>query len=155
VLASHGTHICPPGESGTLRIKSRQALIHAYFQVYPWTVVSHSVHSTLTRLQLHLTALKLHCIRTSQNPHPLALALTLLRTNRSPCCKERIFNEGDLFGWQLIPCKALSELWILWSFNSGSANAFWNPSAILIHILPSCSGEQPVICAHKNGMLQL
>ena len=38
------------------------------------------MHSTLTRPQLHLTALKLLGIRTLRNPHSLALALTLLRT---------------------------------------------------------------------------
>jgi hypothetical protein len=37
---------------------------------------SHSLHSTLTRRQLHLTALKLHGIRTSRTPQFLALALT-------------------------------------------------------------------------------
>jgi hypothetical protein len=51
-------------------------------------------------------------------------------------------------------CKASSELWILWSFNSGIVNAFWTLSATLIHILPSFSGEQPAICAHINRMLQ-
>ena len=38
-------------------------------------VVSHPAHSSLTRRQLRLTALKLHVICTSRNPHSLALAL--------------------------------------------------------------------------------
>ena len=76
--------ILPSGDSSHLRIKDREALINAHFQVYSWTppviVVRHSVHSTLARRQLHLIALKLHGIRTSRSPHSLALALTPLRT---------------------------------------------------------------------------
>lgn len=78
---SHGARICPYGDSSPACVKSREVPIHAHFQVYPWTppvtVFSHSVHFK----SLYLTAIKLHGIRTSRNPHSLVFALTLLRTN--------------------------------------------------------------------------
>ena len=50
-----GTNM-PSGDS-SLFIKSRQAPIHAYFLVYPWTPPVIVVSFSLTRRQLHLTAL--------------------------------------------------------------------------------------------------
>jgi len=58
----------PPEDSSPLCIKSRQAPIYAHFR------------PIRGRRQLRSTALKVHGIRTSRNPHFVALALTLLRT---------------------------------------------------------------------------